>query len=101
MFVSADVLSRWNMADPGPHGLDDEAFPGFLAQSLDGSGGRPTLGNVSLGSGPGLPVAASTVAKVRAGCGNRCEEDRCGGLHVCLCVCVLVLNADMSEVLNT
>ncbi|XP_078789454.1 centrosomal protein of 192 kDa isoform X4 [Oryzias latipes] len=74
-YQQEDVLSRWNMADPGPHGLDDEAFPGFLAQSLDGSGGRPTLGNVSLGSGPGLPVAASTVAKVRAGCGNRGQEE--------------------------
>uniref|UniRef100_A0A3B3D6E5 Centrosomal protein 192 n=1 Tax=Oryzias melastigma TaxID=30732 RepID=A0A3B3D6E5_ORYME len=62
------------MAD-GLYRLDDETFPGFLAQSLDGSGGRPTLGNVSLGTGPGLPVAASTVAKVRAGCGNRGEEE--------------------------
>lgn len=86
MFVSTDVLSCWNMAD-GLYRLDDETFPGFLAQSLDGSGGRPTLGNVSLGTGPGLPVAASTVAKVRAGCGNRCEEDRCGGFLPSVCLC--------------
>ncbi|XP_038162172.1 centrosomal protein of 192 kDa isoform X1 [Cyprinodon tularosa] len=45
--------------------LEDEAFPSFLGRSLDNSSGRSTLGNVSLGSGPGLPVAASTVAKIR------------------------------------
>ncbi|XP_061571947.1 centrosomal protein of 192 kDa [Cololabis saira] len=55
--------------------LEDEAFPSFLGRSLDRSldstGGRATLGNVTLGSGPGLPVAASTVAKIRPGCDNR------------------------------
>ncbi|KAM6967635.1 centrosomal protein of 192 kDa [Aplochiton taeniatus] len=47
--------------------LEDEAFPSFLSNSLGSS--RATLGNVSLGSALGLPVAASTVAKIRAGQG--------------------------------
>jgi len=36
------------------------------AAPVSSHGGRATLGNVTLGSGPGLPVAASTVAKLRA-----------------------------------
>ncbi|XP_008290130.1 centrosomal protein of 192 kDa isoform X2 [Stegastes partitus] len=51
--------------------LEDEAFPSFLCKSLDSTSGRATLGNVTLGSGPGLPVAASTVAKIRPGSDNR------------------------------
>lgn len=51
--------------------LEDEAFPSFLYKSLDSTSGRATLGNVTLGSGPGLPVAASTVAKIRPGSDNR------------------------------
>ncbi|XP_029927859.1 centrosomal protein of 192 kDa isoform X2 [Myripristis murdjan] len=51
--------------------LEDEAFPSFLCKSLDSTTGRATLGNVTLGSGPGLPVAASTEAKIRAGADNR------------------------------
>lgn len=53
--------------------LEDEAFPSFLCRSLDSTGGRATLGDVTLGSGPGLPVAASTVAKIKPGADNRCE----------------------------
>ncbi|KAF7654653.1 hypothetical protein LDENG_00066660 [Lucifuga dentata] len=49
--------------------LEDEAIPSFC--SLDSTNGRATLGNVTLGSGPGLPVAASTVARIRAGADNR------------------------------
>ncbi|KAI9537290.1 hypothetical protein NQZ68_026420 [Dissostichus eleginoides] len=53
--------------------LEDEAFPSFLCKSLDSTSGRATLGNVTLGSGsgPGLPVAASTVAKINPGSDNR------------------------------
>ncbi|XP_041845085.1 centrosomal protein of 192 kDa isoform X2 [Melanotaenia boesemani] len=51
--------------------LEDEAFPSFLDKSLDNTSSRATLGNVTLGSGPGLPVAASTVAKIRPGSDNR------------------------------
>ncbi|XP_044216252.1 centrosomal protein of 192 kDa isoform X2 [Thunnus albacares] len=51
--------------------LEDEAFPSFLCKSLDSTSGRATLANVTLGSGPGLPVAASTVAKNRPGSDNR------------------------------
>lgn len=54
--------------------LEDEAFPSFLSKSLDSTSGRATLGNMSLGSGPGLPVAASTVAKIKPGCDNRWEH---------------------------
>lgn len=61
--------------------LEDEAFPSFLSKSLDSTSGRATLGNVTLGSGPGLPVAASTVAKIRPGSDNRWVHaatlDRC------------------------
>ncbi|KAG8010342.1 hypothetical protein GBF38_014620 [Nibea albiflora] len=53
--------------------LEDEAFPSFLCKSLDSTSGRATLGNVTLGSGPGLPVAASTVAKIRPVSDNRGE----------------------------
>lgn len=64
--------------------LEDEAFPSFLCKSLDSTSGRATLGNVTLGSGPGLPVAASTVAKIRPGSDNRWEHaaalDRCDSL---------------------
>ncbi|XP_037533103.1 centrosomal protein of 192 kDa [Nematolebias whitei] len=58
------------MADSS-YRLEDEAFPSFLSRSLDSTIGRATLGNVTLGSGPGLPVAASTVAKIRPGSDNR------------------------------
>ncbi|XP_031724482.1 centrosomal protein of 192 kDa isoform X2 [Anarrhichthys ocellatus] len=51
--------------------LEDEAFPSFLCKSLESTVGRATLGNVTLGSGPGLPVAASTVAKIKPGSDNR------------------------------
>ncbi|XP_056900183.1 centrosomal protein of 192 kDa isoform X2 [Takifugu flavidus] len=51
--------------------LEDEAFPSFLSKSLDSTSGRATLGNVTLGSGPGLPVAASTVAKIKPASENR------------------------------
>ncbi|XP_047455217.1 centrosomal protein of 192 kDa isoform X2 [Mugil cephalus] len=51
--------------------LEDEAFPSFLCKSLDSTSARASLGNVTLGSGPGLPVAASTVAKIRPVSDNR------------------------------
>ncbi|XP_026149203.1 centrosomal protein of 192 kDa isoform X2 [Mastacembelus armatus] len=51
--------------------LEDEAFPSFLCKSMDSTSAHATLGNVTLGSGPGLPVAASTVAKIRPGTDNR------------------------------
>ncbi|TNN39249.1 hypothetical protein EYF80_050583 [Liparis tanakae] len=51
--------------------LEDEAFPSFLCRSLDSTGGRAASGDVTLGSGPGLPVAASTVAKIKPGADNR------------------------------
>lgn len=53
--------------------LEDEVLPSFLCESMDSTIGRATLGNVTLGSGPGLPVAASTVARIRPGPDNRWE----------------------------
>ncbi|KAK2844108.1 hypothetical protein Q5P01_010767 [Channa striata] len=55
--------------------LEDEAFPSFLCKSMDSTNGRATLGNVTLGSGPGLPVAASTVAKIRPEYDNRGDPE--------------------------
>ncbi|KAK6325938.1 hypothetical protein J4Q44_G00015820 [Coregonus suidteri] len=49
--------------------IEDEAFPSFLSTSV--GSGRATLGDVTLASTLGLPVAASTVAKIRAGADNR------------------------------
>ncbi|XP_029603698.1 centrosomal protein of 192 kDa isoform X4 [Salmo trutta] len=54
--------------------IEDEAFPSFLSTSVGSSRatlGNATLGNVTLASTLGLPVAASTVAKIRAGSDNR------------------------------
>lgn len=74
------LLQPGNMADSF-YKLEDESFPSFLSKSLDSSSGRATLGNVTLGSGPGLPVAASTVAKIRPCSDNRWVHagalDRC------------------------
>uniref|UniRef100_A0A8D3AEX9 Centrosomal protein 192 n=1 Tax=Scophthalmus maximus TaxID=52904 RepID=A0A8D3AEX9_SCOMX len=63
--------------------LEDEVLPSFLCESgVDSfSGGRATLGNVTLGSGPGLPVAASTVARVRPRADNRWEATTNGVVY--------------------
>ncbi|XP_035234823.1 centrosomal protein of 192 kDa isoform X1 [Anguilla anguilla] len=54
------------------HNIEDEPFPSFLSASL--GSGNGTLGNVTLGSRLGVPVAASTVAKIRAGADNRISD---------------------------
>ncbi|KAM9798612.1 centrosomal protein of 192 kDa [Neosynchiropus ocellatus] len=54
--------------------IEDEPFPSFLGKSLDSTVNRTTIGNVTLGSGPGLPVAASTVAKIRPDLDNRVDH---------------------------
>ncbi|KAM4736666.1 centrosomal protein of 192 kDa isoform 2-T3 [Anableps anableps] len=61
--------------------LEDEAFPSFLGRSLDSTRGRATLGNVSLGSGPGLPMAASTVAKIRPSSDSRGDHEEASYLE--------------------
>ncbi|CAB1321414.1 unnamed protein product [Coregonus sp. 'balchen'] len=53
--------------------IEDEAFPSFLSTSV--GSGRATLGDVTLASTLGLPVAASTVAQIRAGADNRDVAD--------------------------
>uniref|UniRef100_A0AAY4DD36 Centrosomal protein 192 n=1 Tax=Denticeps clupeoides TaxID=299321 RepID=A0AAY4DD36_9TELE len=51
--------------------LEDEPFPSFLST---GSCDHATLGNLTLGSALGVPVAASTVAKIRTAGDNRCGK---------------------------
>uniref|UniRef100_A0A9J7ZD47 Centrosomal protein 192 n=1 Tax=Cyprinus carpio carpio TaxID=630221 RepID=A0A9J7ZD47_CYPCA len=51
--------------------IEDEPFPSFLSNASLGSSGRNTLGNVTLGSTLGMPMAASTVAKIRPPVDNR------------------------------
>lgn len=53
--------------------IEDEPFPSFLSNASLGSSGRSTLGNVTLGSTLGMPMAASTVAKIRPPVDNRWE----------------------------
>lgn len=57
--------------------LEDETFPSFLSNTSLGSSVRDTLGDVTLGSTLGVPMAASTVAKSRATADNRCETVVC------------------------
>ncbi|KAI2655530.1 Centrosomal protein of 192 kDa [Labeo rohita] len=51
--------------------IEDEPFPSFLSNASLGSSGRATLGNMTLGSTLGIPMAASTVAKIRPPVDNR------------------------------
>uniref|UniRef100_A0A8C0BQX2 Centrosomal protein 192 n=1 Tax=Buteo japonicus TaxID=224669 RepID=A0A8C0BQX2_9AVES len=50
--------------------IADETFPSFLGHSLSSSA-SVTFENVTFSSNPGLPVAASTVARSKTGCDNR------------------------------
>uniref|UniRef100_A0A8B9KIB4 Centrosomal protein 192 n=1 Tax=Astyanax mexicanus TaxID=7994 RepID=A0A8B9KIB4_ASTMX len=55
--------------------LEDETFPSFLYNTSLGGSGCATLGNVTLGSTLGVPMAASTVAKIRATIANsQCHD---------------------------
>ncbi|XP_052000198.1 centrosomal protein of 192 kDa-like isoform X3 [Xyrauchen texanus] len=54
--------------------IEDEPFPSFLSNCSLGSSGRATLGNMTLGSSLGMPMAASTVAKIRAPLDNRVTD---------------------------
>ncbi|MCJ8728567.1 hypothetical protein PDJAM_G00005970 [Pangasius djambal] len=54
--------------------LEDETFPSFLSNTSLGSSGRLTLGDVTLGSTLGVPMAVSTVAKSRATADNRLTD---------------------------
>ncbi|XP_077063730.1 centrosomal protein of 192 kDa [Siphateles boraxobius] len=51
--------------------IEDEPFPSFLSNASLDSSGRTTLGNLTLGSTLGMPMAASTVAKIRPPVDNR------------------------------
>ncbi|OXB76516.1 UNVERIFIED_CONTAM: hypothetical protein H355_004885 [Colinus virginianus] len=60
--------------------IADETFPSFLARSLDSSAGA-LLENVTISSNLGLPVAASTVAKSKAGPDSRLSDIRASYLE--------------------
>ncbi|XP_076768637.1 centrosomal protein of 192 kDa isoform X2 [Arvicanthis niloticus] len=53
-------------------GIAEESFPSFLANSLLGN--SEVLGNVTLPSNFGLPIAVSTLAKNRPSVDNRCPD---------------------------
>ncbi|XP_014793902.1 PREDICTED: centrosomal protein of 192 kDa [Calidris pugnax] len=55
--------------------IADETFPSFLGHSLS-SNESVVFENVTISSNPGLPVAASTVARNKTGCANR-HSDIC------------------------
>ncbi|NWT63639.1 CE192 protein, partial [Prunella himalayana] len=54
--------------------IADETFPSYLGHSLDSSA-SVVFENVTVSSNPGLPVAASTVARSQAGGDNRLPDD--------------------------
>ncbi|XP_009316799.1 PREDICTED: centrosomal protein of 192 kDa [Pygoscelis adeliae] len=53
--------------------IADETFPSFLGHSLSSSA-SVLFENVTISSNPGLPVAASTVARSKMGCDNRLSD---------------------------
>ncbi|NXL56376.1 CE192 protein, partial [Chordeiles acutipennis] len=53
--------------------IADETFPSFLSYSLNSSASVISE-NVTISSNPGLPVAASTVARSKTGCDNRLSD---------------------------
>ncbi|XP_062424097.1 centrosomal protein of 192 kDa [Rhea pennata] len=53
--------------------IADETFPSFLGNSLSSST-NVTFENVTISSNPGLPVAASTVARSKTDCDNRLSD---------------------------
>ncbi|EDL09625.1 mCG142588, isoform CRA_b, partial [Mus musculus] len=53
-------------------GIAEESFPSFLANSLLGN--SEVLGNVTLSSNFGLPIAVSTLARSRPSTDNRCPD---------------------------
>ncbi|XP_064559275.1 centrosomal protein of 192 kDa [Zonotrichia leucophrys gambelii] len=55
-------------------GIADETFPSYLGQSLNSSA-SVLFENVTVSSNPGLPVAASTVARSQEGGDNRLPDD--------------------------
>nr|XP_009937233.1 PREDICTED: LOW QUALITY PROTEIN: centrosomal protein of 192 kDa [Opisthocomus hoazin] len=53
--------------------IADETFPSFLGHSLSSSASA-VFENVTISSNPGLPVAASTVARSKTGCDSRLSD---------------------------
>ncbi len=69
--------------------IEDEPFPSFLSNASLGSSGRTTLGNMTLGSTLGMPMAASTMAKIRPPVDNRWETPACNLMKNIVTVSVL------------
>ncbi|XP_056187470.1 centrosomal protein of 192 kDa [Falco biarmicus] len=67
------ILSSLCWMMEGFRNIADETFPSFLGQSLNSSA-SVILENVTISSNPGLPVAASTVARNKTGCDNRLSD---------------------------
>ncbi|KAM6281298.1 centrosomal protein of 192 kDa [Porphyrio hochstetteri] len=57
----------------GFRNIADETFPSFLGHSLNSSA-SVIFENVTISSNPGLPVAASTVARNKTSCDNRLSD---------------------------
>ncbi|NXC44142.1 CE192 protein, partial [Penelope pileata] len=60
--------------------IADETFPSFLGNSLNSSA-SVLLENITISSHPGLPVAASTVARSKVGCDSRFSDVRASYLE--------------------
>ncbi|NXT03546.1 CE192 protein, partial [Jacana jacana] len=64
----------------GFRNIADETFPSFLGHSLNSSA-SVLFENMTISSNPGLPVAASTVARTKAGCAPRHSDIRASYLE--------------------
>uniref|UniRef100_A0A8C2JQY5 Centrosomal protein 192 n=1 Tax=Cyprinus carpio TaxID=7962 RepID=A0A8C2JQY5_CYPCA len=71
--------------------IEDEPFPSFLSNASLGSSGRNTLGNVTLGSTLGMPMAASTVAKIRPPVDNRWVTPACNLMNIVIATVLPVM----------
>ncbi|XP_071410367.1 centrosomal protein of 192 kDa [Pithys albifrons albifrons] len=68
------VLSSLCRAMDNFRNIADETLPSFLGYSLNSSA-SVVFENVTVASNPGLPVAASTVARSQVGCDNRLSDN--------------------------
>lgn len=60
----------WNAEMDNCENIADEIFPSLLATS-SASHTSETLGNITISSNLGLPIAASTEARQKTGCHDR------------------------------
>ncbi|XP_072184178.1 centrosomal protein of 192 kDa [Excalfactoria chinensis] len=74
------ALDKLHSAMESFRNIADETFPSFLGNSLNSSA-SVLVENVTISSNPGLPVAASTVAKNKAGPDSRLSDIRASYLE--------------------